>query len=127
MYAVIGNEFSKKRRRQSDRGQEARGLTGLCRLLERIGECDQCGLAPSASEKGDSYRQSENESRGHIDVGISGDSSGIGAASGDVIAIDEIRDPGRAPRGSNDSIEMVLVHQGIDAFGSRQLMVLLQG
>src|SRR5258707_680485 len=112
---------------RSDRGQESRGLTGFCCLLERIGQPDQRGLAPGAAEEGDSYRQSGDESRGHIDVGISGDSGGVGTASRDVIAIDKVREPSRAASGSNDSIEMMLVHQGVDSFGSRQLVVLLQG
>src|SRR3981081_4556295 len=116
--------LSKNVNETSDRAQEARSLTSSHCLFECIGQPYQRGLAPGAAEKGNSNRQAADESRGHINVGISGDGSGVGATSGNVIAIDKVREPGGAAGRSNDSIEMILVHQGVDSFGSRQLMVL---
>src|ERR1700737_121525 len=115
MYNAVSDDFVKKRKRHSDRAQEARSLTSSHCLFECIGQPDQHGLAPGAAEKENSTRQAGDISRGHINVGISGDSGGVGTTSGNVIAINKVREPGRASCGSHDSVEMILVHQGIDS------------
>ena len=53
--------------------QEARSLSSSCGLFEREGHADQSRFAPCSSEKRDSHRQAENESRRDIDIRVACD------------------------------------------------------
>src|SRR5580658_8953705 len=103
--------------------QEARLLPSLGQLLERISDLEQRRLAPGASEKRDANWQSPQKSGRHVDVGIPGDGRSAGAASGGVIAIDQVGEPGGASRGSDERVQFELVHDKVDAFGATELVI----
>src|ERR1700675_1646739 len=69
-----------------NRRQKARLLPSLRQLLERIGNLEQCRLAPGASEEGDPNRQPPEISTCHVDIGIARNGSRARTASSGVIA-----------------------------------------
>src|SRR5271157_4021639 len=106
-----------------DAGQKPRGLPRLGSLLERIRQLDQGRFAPGAAKEGDPHRQAGNEARRYIDVGIPRNCGGVGTAPSDVVAIDQVREPRRTTRGSDNGVNLVLVHERINTFGACQLMI----
>src|SRR4029077_5743054 len=106
-----------------NRRQEARLLPYLRQLLERIGDLEQCRLAPGAPEEGDPDRQPPEVSTCHVDIGIARNGGGARTASGGVITVDQVGEPGGSCRGGDERIEFELIHDEVDALRAGEFLI----
>src|SRR5512141_2415290 len=103
----------------SESCQIPRSTTMLRTLLIGIGNRDQFRLAPCPAKDRNPDRQSRYESHWNVDVRITGNSGRCRARAGEMISVDQIDGPGRRTGWSDESVEMMLRHHGVDAFGAR--------
>ena len=94
---------------QRNRRQELRRLAMPAGLLVREGEADEARFAPGPPHEQDPDRQLAHPAGRHRDAGIAGDRCRRRAAAGDVIAIHQIRRPGRSQRRHDDRIQSCIV------------------
>src|SRR6516162_8029881 len=85
--------------------EEAWRLPSLDSLFKSMSDTDQRRLTPSASEKGDTDRQTEYESQGHSDVRIAGDRCGGRTAACIAVSVHQISDPRWPTRGCDKRVE----------------------
>src|SRR5579864_5300376 len=109
--------------RWADACQESRCFPCFRSLLERIGQLNEGGLAPSTAEERNAHWKTGNRPCGHIDVGISRDGRCVRTTSPRVISIDQIGEPRRSSSRSDQCVQVVLIHNRVDTLGTRQLMI----
>src|SRR5712692_3815938 len=103
--------------------QELRRAARLRNVLEPRGELDQGRLAEGRAHEADAYGQTEGRAHRHVDDGVAHDRRRSRAADGEVVAIDQVRRPGRVVGRGDDRMEVVLREQQVDAFrGAEQLI-----
>src|SRR5439155_25558183 len=99
-YSGACRSFLRRLERSHFRTRQKLGwFSRLRELLKSVGDLQQHGLAPGASEKCKADWQAKDESRRHSDIGISGYSGSIRAASAGVVAVDPVGYSGRTGGG----------------------------
>src|SRR6185369_13696823 len=100
--------------------EELRWAPRLRRLLKRVSNLDQLGLAERTAKKRNTHRQTKNITCGHSDVWIARHRRRRRITTREVIAIDPIGGPCWSTSRSNERIEPVLLHHCIDPLRARQ-------
>src|SRR5437870_7558471 len=111
---------------KTHRRQKLRWTARLRYLLKSTGDLDQLRLAERSTKKRNSNRHTKHITRRHGDVRISSDCRGRRVATGEVIAVEPVSRPGWSTSRSNQSIELVFLHDEVDALRASQQMVLSQ-
>src|SRR5205807_7602538 len=107
------------------RGQVLGRATNLRRLLEGVGEFDESWFAKGSSHEGDADWKIKDVAGRDVDSGIASKRGWLRAASKGGIAVDQVNQPGRTAGGHDQRIELVLVHNRVNAFLSREAAALV--
>src|SRR5256712_11753481 len=89
---------------EGQRAQELRRAARLRNVLEPRSELDQGRLAEGRAHEADAYGHTEHEAHRHVDDGVAHDRRRSRGADDEVIAIDQVRRPGRVVRRGDDRV-----------------------
>src|SRR5205085_12372135 len=101
-------------------GEEARRASVFGRLLVGVGEADELRLGEGAAVEAYADGQAVDVAGGHLNVRVAGDGRGRGTAAGEVVAVQKVCRPGGAACGSDDGVEVVFRHQGVQPLRLRE-------
>src|SRR5688500_8049281 len=87
-------------------------------LLEGVGELDEGRLAPGATHEGQADWQTPGVARRDGDEWVTRHRGWRRAGTHEVVAVDQVDGPGRAAGWCDERVEVVLVHDRVDAFGA---------
>ena len=123
-WAVLGRHLTQVRRLQGcpsnviewNRLRERRQVvfTNLRHRLESGRQFDQGRLAECCSKKADTERNSQHHSCGHLNNWISRRGRQTRGPEDEVVAVDEVRRPGRVVGRAHDRVEVELRDRGVD-------------
>src|SRR5882724_7473836 len=107
------------------RGEVLRRAAGPGRLLERIRQLEERGLAPGAAHERDPHRQPHHVARRDADKRIARQRRALCTAAAERVTIDQVDLPRRRGRWRHEGVELMLVHDDVEPFSAGQAPTLL--